>query len=187
MKTLFLVLALLAPVESLDGVVQRAVQSARRPGLEAPMHAATRIGRPVIVLGALLAVAIFDPAAGPATARLALAALVPTNLAVEALKWTVNRTRPDGERKRSNSSFPSSHAANAFALAWVLARRYRPAAPGLWAGAAVVAVSRIYLDRHYLSDVLIGAAIGVACAWVAARLLQAHAARPPQPQGDTPG
>jgi undecaprenyl-diphosphatase len=177
MRVLVLWLAFLGPLQTLDDGVQAAVQRLRTPTLERPVRTLTDVGRPVVVLGALLLIAAFDAAAGPATARLALAALIPTNLAVEGLKHAIGRTRPDGDRKRSNSSFPSSHAANAFALAFVLARRYRRAAALLVLFAVGVAFSRMYLNRHYASDVVAGAAIGTLCAWWAARWLAARAAR----------
>lgn len=167
-----LALALLSSVVQLDHTLQRTIQQARRPALERSMRAASDIGRPEVVLGALLAIAVFDAVAGPATVRLALLALAPTNLVVEALKWTVNRERPDGERKRSNSSFPSSHAANAAAIAAVIGRRWRRVAPAAWLGALVIAISRVYLNRHFCGDVLAGLAIGGACAWLAVRLIR---------------
>lgn len=172
MRMLLLWLAFLGPVQALDDAVQDAVQRMRTPGLERPMRTLTDVGRPVVVFGGLLVAAAFDAAAGPATARLALAALIPTNLAVEGLKRAIGRTRPDGDAKRSNSSFPSSHAANAFALAFVLARRYRRAAVVFVLLAGAVAFSRMYLNRHYVSDVVAGAAIGTACAWVCARAIE---------------
>lgn len=175
MKMLMVWLALLGPLQSADDALQAAVQHMRAPVLEKPMHELTGIGKPVVVFGALLLVAAFDAAAGPATARLALAVLVPTNLIVEGLKRGVGRVRPDGDAKRSNSSFPSSHAANAFALAWVLSRRYRRFAPAFMVFAALVAFSRVYLNRHYVSDVVAGAAIGLLCAWGTARWLAARA------------
>jgi undecaprenyl-diphosphatase len=182
---MLLLVAMLSSIVQLDLGVQRAVQGARAPLLEPVMRGATGVGKPANVLGGLLAIALFDAAAGPATARLALAALVPANLLVEGLKRAVNRTRPDGDRDPSNASFPSSHAANSAALAWVLARRWRRLAPAFWALALVVAYSRMYLDRHYLSDVLAGLAIGLACGWLAPRLLArlrpAIPAPPPRP------
>ena len=87
------------------------------------------------------------------------------NLAVEGLKRLTYRARPDGEHKRSNAAFPSSHAANAFALAAVLARRWRRAAPALWLLAALIAFSRIYLNRHFTSDAVVGSVIGLVGAW----------------------
>jgi len=165
MKTLLLALALMNPVEQLDWAVQRQVQHSRSPLLERPMRGLTDFGRPVNVLGGLLGIAILDRAAGPATVRLAVLALAATNLVVEGAKRAFFRARPDGEQKRSNASFPSSHAANAFALATVLARRWRRIAPAFWIWAAATAWSRVYLNRHYLSDVVVGAVVGIACAW----------------------
>jgi undecaprenyl-diphosphatase len=182
-RRLLLVLALLGPIQRLDDAAIAAVQAARTPALERPMRAASDAGRPVVVFGGLLAVALLDGAKGVTTARLALLALLPTNLIVEGLKRATDRTRPDGEHKRSNASFPSSHAANAFALATVLARRWRRWAPAWFAVAGIVAFSRVYLNRHYVSDVMVGAAIGVACAllveaWQARRRVAAPAAAP---------
>ena len=187
MRVLLLWLAFLGPVQALDESVQAAIQRMRAPALEKPMRTLTDVGRPVVVFGGLLLVAAFDAAAGPSTARLALAALIPTNLVVEGLKRAIGRTRPDGDAKRSNSSFPSSHAANAFALAFVLARRYRRAAAVFVLLAAAVAFSRMYLNRHYISDAVAGAAIGTACAWAVARWMTARAVRRPMPGPDRKG
>ncbi|MEN6559689.1 MAG: phosphatase PAP2 family protein [Acidobacteriota bacterium] len=60
-------------------------------------------------------------------------------------------------------SFPSGHTAAAFALATVVSLRYRHS---FWVGAAsysvaaAVGLSRMAMDRHWLSDVVAGAAIG---------------------------
>lgn len=62
--------------------------------------------------------------------------------------------------------FPSNHATNAFALA-VLARAAfggGPATAGLLAGAALMALSRVYIGAHYPLDVAAGAALGAAIA-----------------------
>ncbi len=168
-----LALALLGPVERLDWAVARGVQEARRPALEGVMREATAIGRPAVVAAGLAIVLAVDLAGGGgwSTVRLAVVALAGTNLVVEGLKRAVGRTRPDGDPKRSNSSFPSSHAANAFALAWVLGHRWRRGIVPFVALALVVAFSRMYLNRHFLSDVVVGALIGAGCAWAAARWL----------------
>lgn len=77
---------------------------------------------------------------------------------VYVLKPLVDRTRPDG----GHQSFPSGHAASAFAGAAFLQMRYGwhlglPA----YAVAAFVGYSRVESKRHYTSDVVAGAAIGI--------------------------
>ena len=182
MKVLMLALALLGPIERLDWTTARAVQSWRSAALEAPMRNVTSVARAPLVVAGLAAVLAVDLAAGAGwgTVRLAVVAVAGTNLIVEGLKRAVNRTRPDGERKRSNSSFPSGHSATAFALAWVLAARWRRASVVFFGLAALVAFSRMYLHRHFLSDVVAGAVIGMATAWVAVRWLPAA---PPRARG----
>jgi len=76
----------------------------------------------------------------------------------QAIKFTARRVRPDG----SSLSFPSGHTASAFATATVLQSRFGwkvglPAyAMASWVGAA-----RMETNRHYLSDVIAGATIGI--------------------------
>jgi membrane-associated phospholipid phosphatase len=86
-------------------------------------------------------------------------ALAYTGIAVTSLKVAVGRTRPNG----GNWSFPSGHAAAAFATAPVLSRRFGPRV-GIPAYALAVAtgLGRMEDRKHYLSDVLAGAAIGLA-------------------------
>jgi membrane-associated phospholipid phosphatase len=81
---------------------------------------------------------------------------------VEGIKVTVRRDRPTGEC----CAFPSGHAASAFAAASVLERHlgYRGTWPAL-VGASYVALSRLVDNRHFLSDVVFGAALGEATGW----------------------
>jgi membrane-associated phospholipid phosphatase len=81
---------------------------------------------------------------------------------VHAIKYSVQRDRPTGEC----CAFPSGHATTAFAAASVLERHFghRVWWPAL-AGATYVATSRLVDDRHFLSDVVFGAALGEAVGW----------------------
>jgi membrane-associated phospholipid phosphatase len=82
-------------------------------------------------------------------------------LITQGLKHTVRRARPDGGRY----SFPSGHTAASFATAEVLRRRYGwKAGLAMYVAAAYISASRIADRRHYLTDVLFGASIGIAAA-----------------------
>lgn len=65
-------------------------------------------------------------------------------------------------------SFPSGHTTTAFAVAASLGVFYPGVLPGLLFCAASVALSRILLGMHFLSDVLAGAALGSALGYTAA-------------------
>ncbi len=68
------------------------------------------------------------------------------------------------ERLPRDWSFPSGHSATAFAGA-VLLTPFLPApSPLLFAYAAIVALSRVYLGVHYPVDVLLGGAVGIGLA-----------------------
>ncbi|MGE0816132.1 MAG: phosphatase PAP2 family protein [Vicinamibacterales bacterium] len=74
------------------------------------------------------------------------------------IKVSVQRRRPDGGR----FSFPSGHTASTVATAAVLQRHYGwKAGLPAFAFGAYVAGSRLQDRRHYLSDVLFGAGIGL--------------------------
>lgn len=63
--------------------------------------------------------------------------------------------------KPSNWSFPSGHAATAFAGAHLLGREVPSLRWLLYGIAAIVAGSRVYLGVHYPSDVVIGSTVGL--------------------------
>lgn len=132
----------------------------------------------------LLAVWLLDPRlAGPAGRRSLLVVIsgsVTGGLVTDVIKLVVDRVRPravdfsmirsafdtftapEGLGGSNLHSFPSGHAATAAGLATMLALRY-PRGRWLFAGLAVMAcVQRITSSAHYPSDVLCGAALGVA-------------------------
>lgn len=100
-----------------------------------------------------------------------------------ALKYSVGRERPsetgDPHRFRPFAdenrwqSFPSGHTVVAFSLASAVSEEAR--APWVTAlaygGAAAVAWSRVYEDKHWASDVTAGALIGIVAGRGAVRLL----------------
>jgi undecaprenyl-diphosphatase len=68
---------------------------------------------------------------------------------------------------KSSFSFPSSHAANITASMIFLGLAYRKVIVPLMAVAVLVSYSRIYIGVHWLSDMLVGMALGAALAWPA--------------------
>lgn len=83
-----------------------------------------------------------------------------------------------GGRDPSTASFPSAHTAAAAAFT-VAAGAAQPAtAAPLAALAAVVAWSRISSQRHFPTDVLAGAALGIGCGLAVHRWSVRHTPRP---------
>jgi len=79
-------------------------------------------------------------------------------LLTQGVKFSVQRRRPNGGRY----SFPSGHTSAAFVTAAVVQRHYgwRLGVPA-YGLASYVAMSRLSENRHFASDVLVGAAIGM--------------------------
>jgi undecaprenyl-diphosphatase len=91
------------------------------------------------------------------------------------IKRLVRRTRPvfTGERphrlrRPRTSSFPSGHASSAFCAATLLSEGRRTW-PAYYALATVVAASRVHVRIHHPTDVVAGAALGLALGHVARR------------------
>ena len=79
---------------------------------------------------------------------------------VQGTKFAVGRQRPDAS---NSQSFPSGHSASAFATATVLQQHFgwKLGVPA-YAFAGFVGASRMASSKHYLSDVLLGAGVGIA-------------------------
>jgi membrane-associated phospholipid phosphatase len=76
-----------------------------------------------------------------------------------AIKFAVDRTRPNGDPR----GFPSGHASTSFAIATVLQEHFGwKAGIPAFAAAAYTGVERVADNQHWASDVVFGAALGVA-------------------------
>lgn len=88
------------------------------------------------------------------------------------IKFRIKRKRPEGEwgrvyRFSDPHSFPSGHAARAFLIATIATGLGPPGlAAALWIWAPLVALARVAMGVHYVSDVVAGALFGMIVAWI---------------------
>ena len=140
--------------------------------LNTPLWLISVVGRGGIVwfgIGATLVVG--RRISGSRFLQLALALLIASVVSDHVIKPHVGRQRPFANvahlevlgNKPDGSSFPSGHAATAFAGALVLSRLLPAGHVLWWTLAVVIAFSRVYLGVHYPLDVSAGALIGLIC------------------------
>jgi membrane-associated phospholipid phosphatase len=157
-----------------DRELLAALHALQRPWLDAILTRATWLGSIAVLLPVALALSWRHRRRGPPGAALLLPIAVGGAwLLAHASKLLVARPRPDLYpaliSMPADPSYPSAHALQitAFALAWVLAAGSRPRWAGAIAAALIilaVALSRLYLQVHFPSDVVIGMIAGAA--WV---------------------
>lgn len=102
------------------------------------------------------------------TGLLSAEALLDSVIVESALKGITQRARPSAGRERSEffdggNSFPSGHSTQAWAVATVIANEYkdhRSVKFFAYGAAAAVSVARFTSTKHYISDVVVGSALG---------------------------
>ena len=171
---------LVTRVEALDNAVDRWMDRLRGPALDPLFYglsSAADHGFLWLSVASVRSAWCGDPG---------IALRMGTNLGIESMitngpvKLCFRRVRPQhdfepherlpyGMHRPISSSFPSGHAASAFTAAMLL--RGTPLGPAYFVLAGLVASSRVYVKMHHASDVLVGAALGVAMGAVARRLL----------------
>jgi membrane-associated phospholipid phosphatase len=163
-----------AALSFLDDNVQRGSQASRTPGGDAAARVFRRMGQPEVYLPVALGTIAVGLLAGDddiarAGGRIA-GSLAVAGIAGNTLKLFVGRNRPTFTTHQyelkpfsSRASWPSGHTAQAFALASSVSDEIgSPAASlGLYTLASLTGWSRINDNRHWLSDVVSGALIGI--------------------------
>jgi undecaprenyl-diphosphatase len=157
----------------IDRPVTRALVGIRDPLLTDVMHAITALGGTAFVTAvvAVAAVGSYHLTRRRRWPTFLLATILGAVALDNFVKYVINRPRPMLRPLVDpfGSSFPSGHTAAAAALcgalAFLLSRdRGRGTQAAIWATAGVivvlVAVSRIYLGAHWLTDVVGGAMVG---------------------------
>ncbi len=150
-----------------ERVPLREVQQAGDRRFDALARAASMRSVRLAIVGALTGAAC-RRYGSPIPLRQTFTAVVASHGSGAALRAAIGRRRPrehderiePGIEKRSSSSFPSTHAATAFAVAVVLGRALPEARLPLLVGASLVAASRVWLRVHHPTDVVAGAALG---------------------------
>jgi hypothetical protein len=98
-----------------------------------------------------------DGSEGRAHTLRAMDSLVVSVAFSEGLKSLTRVKRPDSNE---HDSFPSGHATAAFAVATMESSFHPKEAPFWYAGAAMIADSRVVLHRHHWTDIIAGGLLG---------------------------
>jgi len=161
---------------SVDQDIQNWVQDNRSSSSEDTFKAITHLGNGVVLIGLMTALyvsgEVSDNNSLRKTALLSLESFLTTGIIVRGFKSVAGRARPStGESSHSFhpfstrsrfASFPSGHASSAFAVATVIADQSNKTYIDVLAYslATLVAISRVHIDKHWASDILVGSAIG---------------------------
>jgi membrane-associated phospholipid phosphatase len=113
------------------------------------------------VMGASILLMAYGNESHRETGKLLSSAYMGAGIITYGMKRLVGRKRPLDETL-GNPAMPSGHASIVFSVATILGYQYPKWRIPLYIGAGLVSFSRVYLGRHYTSDVIAGAAIGTA-------------------------
>jgi undecaprenyl-diphosphatase len=176
----------LRDAERLDLAVYAAIAATPTPALDQAMSRLTRAAdrsQLWLAVTALLITGRGEP--GRRAARSGVASVAVTSAIVNAaLKPIGRRRRPDAVdvvplarqvRMPSSTSFPSGHAASAFAFATAVGHVLPREAIALRALAGLVAYSRVHTGVHYPGDVVAGSLLGSALAQLTTHALERRA------------
>ena len=164
----FTMVALTPSLHRLDRDIAVAVQEARHPRLESPMRMVTFLGDGWMLLALTVATWVALVARRDPLARRFPLIMLGSALTEWTVKWLVARPRPRG----SLSAFPSGHVFTSVAffgavvyLLWTrdVSRSWRIVGTAACVVIVIgIALSRVYLKFHWLTDVLGGLAGGAA-------------------------
>ena len=162
---LFIVIIITALCFPLDESVENIVKDYRNPQTVKVAEALTVIGNVYYGIPALLGILFFVRRKDFGRTLLAV---IMAMTAVFIIKEIVNRPRPVPAGKFD--AYPSGHTAASFSFFGVLSETTKTKL--FLAVPFMIGASRIILGRHYLSDVVMGAGIGVIMAMASGDVLE---------------
>ena len=172
------VLAAAGAAMSVENQVRADVLKTHNSSLDKFNGVTEHFGRPIyggILSGLLYSTGlIFSDNYVKETGQMLAEAIIANGIYTEVLKITLGRARPftnepnteidffEFEFESAEHSLPSGHTSTAFTIATVLSERFNNvyASFALYSLASLTAYQRIYSDVHWLSDVVLGAALG---------------------------
>ncbi len=173
----------LRDAERIDLAVYAAIAATSTPALDQSMRRLSRAAnhsKVSLAVSALLVTCRGEP--GRRAGRAGLASIAATSAIANAvIKPLGRRRRPDIDadvplarqvRMPRSRSFPSGHAASAFAFATAVGQMLPGEAVALHSLAALVSYSRVHTGVHYPGDVIAGALLGSAIARLTTRALE---------------
>ncbi len=173
----------LTEAKTVDTALYAAVAGTETPHLDVAMRGLSRAADgSKLWFGVAATIAVLGGADGRSAVRSGLVSLgIASAFANLVAKPLTTRRRPEREELAhrhvpmpASSSFPSGHAASAFAFATGVGQAQPALSAPLRALATLVGYSRVHTGVHYPADVLVGAFIGVSAAELAKRLLDRH-------------
>ena len=177
----------------LDAAVYRTIAETPTPTLDRPMRKLSDAAdRSKLWLGIAAGMAAAGGRTGRRAAATGLVAVgLDSALVNIGFKFAARRKRPDRDAAGvpadrrvpmpHSASFPSGHAASAFAFTTAVAQSQPPAAAPLLVLASAVGYSRVHTGVHYPGDVVIGSLIGATVGRLVGSGLSRLGARPNRP------
>lgn len=162
-----------------DDDIRSKLTGTRGRGMDRAADAGSLLGNPFVHLGVAAAVygggVIGESPRWKETGEMLGESLLLADATTFLLKEAIGRARPSaandkgsfrpGQFRNNFDSLPSMHTASSFAMASVMAATSESLTAKLfyYSAATFAGFSRIYQDKHWASDLILGAAIGELC------------------------
>jgi undecaprenyl-diphosphatase len=156
----------IAGIIALDGKLNSKLAGFREPWLTTIMTIITQLGSGPFWAAVYACIVVFGPRALRPLLPAVIEAELATLIIIITLRYLIRRQRPRPDRGGraldpwNRYSFPSHHSARMIMLSVLFGAYYRGSLAGMLPAAVLIMLSRLYLEKHFLSDVLAGAAIG---------------------------